>query len=431
MKMKMQTMVLMAVGLGGASQAHADDPQPTVEFTEAPGGTIEEIDAEAVTIRDVVGAPQRKIRGTRRSDAGRDLSYFDGTSWIPFLDGEMPLDMYAETVGDGVDLVCAQVPDAFPLFEEVLMECAVATGGAIVDPIAFPGAPHSFLRGICPTDGAFEVLVMGAENPIGIPEGGFDPQGEPPGCAAYEWHLGTGWVEAGQGRSCMCEQRVGEPCEHPCYDGPAHWTDEACEPDDDAAFLCDDGDPFTIDECTAQTSRCTPEHLDYGNTATVHFRQYDPVADAFIDVEEEVLCDPGKEGCHCTCAPGTEHCEVVPPGPEREALMCRHIDIEPTVAFVRGDANGDGAVNLTDGVFILNYLFTSGPEPACQDAADVNDDGQLNITDGTYVLNWLFQNGPAPVGYTGACGMDETPSALTCGASTGTCCEVTTGGCDG
>lgn len=421
------TMMVVAVTLTASSVAFADDP--TVEFTPDPGGTIEEIDGEAVTIRDVVGAPSRKIRGTRQAGPGRDLDYFDGTSWIPFLAAEVPLDMYAENVADGVDLVCAPIPDAFPSFEQVLIECGVATGGAIVDPIAFPGAPHSFLRGICPTDDAFEVLVMEAENPLGLPEGGFDPEGDLPGCSAYAWHLGTGWVEAGQDRACQCERRVGEPCEHPCYDGPAHWTADACEPDDESAFVCDDGDPFTIDECTAQTSRCTPGHPDYDKVATVHFREYDATAGAFVTVEEAIECDPGKEGCHCTCVPGTEHCEVVPPGPELEALMCRHIDVEPTVAFVRGDANGDGTVNLTDGVYILNYLFTNGPEPACQDAADVNDDGQLNITDGTYVLNWLFQNGPAPVGYTGACGMDETPSALTCGASTGSCCELTTLGC--
>ncbi|MGQ9590869.1 MAG: PKD domain-containing protein [Planctomycetota bacterium] len=64
--------------------------------------------------------------------------------------------------------------------------------------------------------------------------------------------------------------------------------------------------------------------------------------------------------------------------------------------FRRGDSNADGAINITDGVFTLNYLFLGGPEPPCAEAADANDDGAANITDGIYILNYLFLGGPAP-----------------------------------
>jgi hypothetical protein len=33
-------------------------------------------------------------------------------------------------------------------------------------------------------------------------------------------------------------------------------------------------------------------------------------------------------------------------------------------SFVRGDANDDGEVNITDGIYILNFLFLGGPAPA-------------------------------------------------------------------
>ena len=64
--------------------------------------------------------------------------------------------------------------------------------------------------------------------------------------------------------------------------------------------------------------------------------------------------------------------------------------------FRRGDANADGGINITDGIFILNYLFLGGPEPPCMEAADPNDDGSNNITDGVYILNFLFLGGPPP-----------------------------------
>ncbi len=64
--------------------------------------------------------------------------------------------------------------------------------------------------------------------------------------------------------------------------------------------------------------------------------------------------------------------------------------------FVRGDANADGSLNISDGSYILNALFAGGPESTCADSADANSDGGVNIADGVYVLNALFGGGAAP-----------------------------------
>jgi hypothetical protein len=68
------------------------------------------------------------------------------------------------------------------------------------------------------------------------------------------------------------------------------------------------------------------------------------------------------------------------------------------VRFVRGDVDASGDINITDGIFLLNYLFSGGTTPACLDAADVNDSGggAPDITDAIAVFNWLFLGGPAP-----------------------------------
>ena len=70
--------------------------------------------------------------------------------------------------------------------------------------------------------------------------------------------------------------------------------------------------------------------------------------------------------------------------------------IDGGAGFRRGDSNASGDLNITDGVYVLNYLFLGGPEPPCQDAADSDDNGTLNITDGVRILNYLFLGGPAP-----------------------------------
>jgi hypothetical protein len=64
--------------------------------------------------------------------------------------------------------------------------------------------------------------------------------------------------------------------------------------------------------------------------------------------------------------------------------------------FKRGDSNADGSINITDGIFVLNFLFLGGPGPKCRESADPNNDGTINITDGIYILNYLFLGGPAP-----------------------------------
>jgi hypothetical protein len=85
--------------------------------------------------------------------------------------------------------------------------------------------------------------------------------------------------------------------------------------------------------------------------------------------------------------------------------------------FRRGDSNADGTLNITDGIYVLNYLFLGGPEPPCQESANANDDATLNITDGIYILNYLFLGGPQPASPgPETCGEDPagSPSALGC-----------------
>ena len=72
-------------------------------------------------------------------------------------------------------------------------------------------------------------------------------------------------------------------------------------------------------------------------------------------------------------------------------LLCSPIAAQAGRAgpFLRGDANGDDNVNVSDMIFILRFLFTDGPPPVCGDAADVNDDGALNLSDSVFGLAWL------------------------------------------
>ncbi len=68
-------------------------------------------------------------------------------------------------------------------------------------------------------------------------------------------------------------------------------------------------------------------------------------------------------------------------------------------AFVCGDANGDGQVNVADAVYLINYVFKGGPAPDPICVGNANGDGQCNIGDAVYLINYVFKGGPAPVDY--------------------------------
>ena len=65
--------------------------------------------------------------------------------------------------------------------------------------------------------------------------------------------------------------------------------------------------------------------------------------------------------------------------------------IPPPDPFVRGDANGDGAVNVPDVGLMLAAGFSSATAPICEKAADVNADGTfMAIADSIYLLSYMF-----------------------------------------
>jgi hypothetical protein len=78
--------------------------------------------------------------------------------------------------------------------------------------------------------------------------------------------------------------------------------------------------------------------------------------------------------------------------------------------FRRGDVDASGLVDITDPIFLLQFLFQGGEPPGCHDAADTDDDQHLAITDAIRILSYLFQGGEPPVAPgPEACGPDSTP----------------------
>lgn len=61
------------------------------------------------------------------------------------------------------------------------------------------------------------------------------------------------------------------------------------------------------------------------------------------------------------------------------------------VSYIPGDANGDGIVNITDAVGIVNYILKKVQGNFIFEAADMNGDGIINVTDAVQVINVILK----------------------------------------
>jgi hypothetical protein len=97
-------------------------------------------------------------------------------------------------------------------------------------------------------------------------------------------------------------------------------------------------------------------------------------------------------------------------GPDDDLDLYGSIEIRSTTEvekqyFIRGLCNagnvpaGSIRPQLTDGIFVLNFLFQGGAEPACHEACDANGDHSLVLSDAVYIFQFLFLGGPAPAGW--------------------------------
>ncbi len=61
-----------------------------------------------------------------------------------------------------------------------------------------------------------------------------------------------------------------------------------------------------------------------------------------------------------------------------------------------GDADNSGRLDITDAVYLINYIFAGGAAPNPIVAGNMNCDNRINITDVAYLINYIFVSGPEP-----------------------------------
>ena len=71
-------------------------------------------------------------------------------------------------------------------------------------------------------------------------------------------------------------------------------------------------------------------------------------------------------------------------------------DIGDVCEYLCGDASGDGKVNVSDAVYIINYVFSGGNAPDPIESGDCDCSGSCNVSDAVFVINYVFSGGKTP-----------------------------------
>src|SRR5215510_8474235 len=65
-------------------------------------------------------------------------------------------------------------------------------------------------------------------------------------------------------------------------------------------------------------------------------------------------------------------------------------------AALPANCNGDAQLDISDAVFLLDYLFQNGDSPSCPALCDFQQDGQLDLSDAISILMYVIQGKPTP-----------------------------------
>ncbi len=117
--------------------------------------------------------------------------------------------------------------------------------------------------------------------------------------------------------------------------------------------------------------------------------------------------DPGSDGSILLRISFDGDASVQWSGKYANALCLIEYPTNGSPAFIRGDVDPTGIINVGDAIAILQHLFTT-EGINCLESADVDGSQAIDVGDAVYLLSYLFSAGPPPLAPFPPCGSAPT-----------------------
>jgi hypothetical protein len=72
------------------------------------------------------------------------------------------------------------------------------------------------------------------------------------------------------------------------------------------------------------------------------------------------------------------------------------LSLSLTPDYLPGDLDGSGAIDISDVVYLIAYIFSGGLPPTPLARGDANCSGGVDISDAVFLISYIFSGGTTP-----------------------------------